>query len=223
MIIIGKNKDYYDYIVGIYGRDENIVFDRRDAILVNNTYQNSDNPLWSKKIITRNSSYANFDRKKEASKMYKWSLKNPHIDLSIPHGNLYYVGIEIGFKLYFFLVERYLDESNNVCIEPSLIEVSDIKNKINEQPINIIPYKHFLWRSFRVEPIKNNIISNPILQGTWIPKFIKAEDIYHNIYDYISSTKEKEIKDSRTDEQKAQSHGFNKESFRNPIRLKDLK
>lgn len=32
MIILGKNKDYYDYLVGIYGIDKDIVFDRKDAI-----------------------------------------------------------------------------------------------------------------------------------------------------------------------------------------------
>ncbi len=32
MIILSKYKDYYDYLVGIYGRDENKIFDRREMV-----------------------------------------------------------------------------------------------------------------------------------------------------------------------------------------------
>ncbi len=32
MVILTKYKDYYDYLVGVYGRDENKVFDRRRMI-----------------------------------------------------------------------------------------------------------------------------------------------------------------------------------------------
>lgn len=220
MIILGKHKDYYDYIVGIYGRDEDIVFDRKDVVVLNSS-QDYHNPLWCKEELKGLP-----DIKKSAKKLFKWSVKNPYIDLTKPHGRIEYVGVEIGYKVYIFLVERYLDESNEVQIEPRLIQVSDVIKKASESPINIIPYIDRLYGvfDFKLSPSPRGvIIENPILSNTWIPKFIPAEDVYSNVYNYLISVKDKKIVDTRTEEQKAQSHGFNKESFRNPIRLKDLK
>ena len=220
MIILGKYKDYYDYIVGTYGRDEDIVFDRKDAVVLNSN-QDNHNPLWYKEELKWLP-----DIKKSTKKLFKWSIKNPYIDLTKPHGRIEYVGVEIGYKVYIFLVERYLDGSNDVQIEPRLIQISDVVKKASESPINIIPYTDRLRGGFDFNLVPTSpgrIIKNPILSNTWIPKFISAEDVYSNVYNYLISVKDKKIVDTRTEEQKAQSHGFNKESFRNPIRLKDLK
>lgn len=224
MIILGKYKDYYDYLVGVYGRDENVVFDRKEVVILNNNTDDFHNPLWYKEKFTKEKS-SSPDTRKSASKMYKWSIKNPYIDLSQPHGKLYYVGIEIGFKLYKFMVERYLDEADNLCIEPKLLEVTEISNKMGKSPISLIPYYDRCYGiyGFQLRPDINAIKENPIMCDTWIPKFIPADEIYNNICDYLIASKDKKIIDTRTDVQKAQSHGFNKESFRNPIKLKDLK
>ena len=39
-----NNKDFYDYLTGIYGIDEKVVFDRRTFTIL----KNSDSPLFSK-------------------------------------------------------------------------------------------------------------------------------------------------------------------------------
>ena len=54
------------------------------------------------------------------------------------------------------------------------------------------------------------------MDGTWIPSFIPAEEVWNNITDYLLSIKEPEIIDNRTDVQHLESQGFDKKSsFRN--------
>ena len=59
-------------------------------------------------------------------------------------------------------------------------------------------------------------VENPILAGTFIPKMIPPTDIWHSLYEYISSLRDKPFTDTRTDTQKLESAGFDrKTSFRN--------
>ena len=70
----------------------------------------------------------------------------------------------------------------------------------------------YWWR-----PRKLVHVSNPILRELAIVRrYIPAEFIWNSVYNYICKQKEKEIVDTRTDVQKAESHGFDKKtSFRN--------
>lgn len=57
---------------------------------------------------------------------------------------------------------------------------------------------------------------NPILEGTWIPSVIPAEEVWNNISDYLLSIREPVIIDNRTDIEHLESAGFDKKtSFRN--------
>ena len=61
-----------------------------------------------------------------------------------------------------------------------------------------------------------DVISNPILAGTPITSFIAPEEVYNELYAYISSLNDVDVIDNRTDIQKAESAGFDrKTSFRN--------
>ena len=61
-----------------------------------------------------------------------------------------------------------------------------------------------------------DVLVNPIMAGTWIPSVIPAEEVWNNVTDYLLAIKEKPIVDNRTDEEHAESHGFDrKTSFRN--------
>ena len=71
-------------------------------------------------------------------------------------------------------------------------------------------------RYHNIEVDDKDTITNPILSGTPIPAFIKAEEIYILLSTYISSLNDIEIVDTRSDIQKAESAGFDrKTSFRN--------
>ena len=59
-------------------------------------------------------------------------------------------------------------------------------------------------------------VENPILSGTFIPKLVPPTDIWQNLYEYLSSLRDKPFIDTRSDVQKLESAGFDKKtSFRN--------
>ena len=78
-----------------------------------------------------------------------------------------------------------------------------------EAPL-VLAYRATDWRWD-----KWNYVKNPILVGLPLVGFLSAQDIWQAIYDYLLKMKEPKIIDTRTDEEKAESHGFDrKTSFR---------
>lgn len=215
MLIISKSQDYYDYLSGIYGIDKDIVLDRRGACLLG-TWDDKFKHLWNKDI-----SYFQ-DKQRQVEKTRRF-FKSRYFDFSKPLGNIFFIVLEVGFTHYFFKVERYLDNDNNVQIEHDLIGKECIENKLCDTPIGIMTCQERPWTSDKLIIDSKSKLENVILRDTWIPKYIPAEEIYNEIYNYLIAVKDKDMTDSRTDVQKAESHGFNKESFRNPTRVKDLK
>ena len=54
---------------------------------------------------------------------------------------------------------------------------------------------------------------------SWITKYITPDEIWNNLYEYISSLRDKEIVDTRTNDMHIESNGFDKkESFRGKIK-----
>ena len=98
----------------------------------------------------------------------------------------------------------------------------DIKKRISDSPICISPCNmRNLWWSdnydydFRDVDVSNMVV-NPIMAQTYIPKVIPPEEVWKAVYGYLSSQKEKPIVDMRNDIQKLESAGFDrKTSFRN--------
>ena len=148
-------------------------------------------------------------------------------------------GLVIGSVAYVFLVYRVLQNETDkeVNIVPKLMRkfTFDRPRTKSKAPILIGELTYNIpWRisckkddEFYDEVQKKiigfvefdnngNYKENPILEGTWIPSFIPAEDVWNNITDYLLSIKEPEIIDNRTDVQHLESHGFDKKSsFRN--------
>lgn len=220
-------KDYYDFLQGVYGIDKLIVYDRRDCTLVNP--QSTDNANLRDWFSTE----ANwFDRKKEMTPLYnckKVEICRKRNELRdwrklVPMGRIFHFMLEIGQHQYFFEVERYIDEDGVLRLEYSMVEHREvsIEDKKSKAPIGICPFTfkepwlrnegEFIFRDGDL----TNMIDNPILCCTFIPKVISPYDVWNQLYSYISATKDVEIKDGRTDEQHAESHGFDrKDSFRN--------
>ena len=149
-------------------------------------------------------------------------------------------GLVIGSVEYVFLVYRVLQNETDteVKIVPKLMRkfTFDRSRTQTKAPILIgeltynrmnIPWRISCKRDSEfyeavakvgyIRPDKDgNYEENPILEGTWIPSFIPAEEVWNNITDYLLSIKEPEIIDNRTDVQYLESHGFDKKSsFRN--------
>ena len=226
-------KDYYDFLEQIYGIDELLVYDRRDAVSINPTKplnlnvhawfgvepmledeQKKDIRRWkSKKIQTE-------EEKAKSTRKSSWEW--------IKEGSIYHYVLEIGYHHYYFEVERYLDneDKTKLHLEYKLIKTKEInrKNKISSAPICLAPVscQRYGWLFKEWEDGINFFkekegeeIENPILYLTYIPKCIDPDDVWNNLYEYISSLKEKEVTDTRTNDQHIESHGFDKKiSFR---------
>ena len=151
-----------------------------------------------------------------------------------------FFGLVIGSVAYVFLVYRVLQNETDkeIKIVPKLMNkfTFDRSRTKSTAPILIgeLSYNHhdlpwnFTWRKDDayyeaiakigyVAPDKyGDYKENPILEGTWIPSLIPAEEVWNNISDYLLSIKEPVIIDNRDDVQHLESHGFDKKtSFRN--------
>ena len=212
-----NNKDYYDYLTGIYGIDEKVVFDRRNFTLLstvdypifNYTPNDHDKPKHERRSWERVGNKCKWVINYEATQQFKCLL-------------------EVGLKWYLFEIERYLDKSGNVCIDWKHTKTIQIKKsqRTSSQPITF--YKKYwirdrsLWgrRNSDSEPKdfveEEDAIYNPILRETPMASLIPPLDIYLDLSTYISSLNDIEVVDTRSDVQKAESAGFDrKTSFRN--------
>lgn len=230
MKILDNKKDYYDYLSGVYGIDELIVFDRRDSFLLkpDSMYQKGleycfgmiklpdDKPLKAKHKWDLES----IPKRKEAYKDKILSFTRTHLE-----GDVYHYILEVGWNQYFFEIERWTEpkKQDELHVEYRLIESKHyLKHRYSESPICIIPCQlQYTWRNEDViwkEKSGNGIerIDNPNLSQTYIPKLLPPTDVWNAVYDYLSSLKDKTNEDNRNDIQKLESAGFDKHSsFRN--------
>ena len=210
MKIVDNRKDFYDYVVGEYGIDDLIVFDRRKAVII--------------KTDVKPEKYADYlfssikgdkdDYQKETTRYFPKKVK-------VKEGTIYRFALKTGRRFYHFEIERYLTDDENVCVETRLVEEEDNDVLYPDLILAILPYQHsrsyfFFEDRFRPHFMKNEIINLPILKNTAIPRYVSAQDVFLNIYSYLSSKKEVKIEDNRSDILKLESAGFDKvESFRN--------
>lgn len=212
-----NHKDYYDYLTGIYGVDEKVVYDRRQSTLLSTL----NIPVINYCPIKQDAPKIAERSWELVGKKHKWVIK--YVVTQIFHCML-----EVGLKWYMFDVERYLDESKNVCIEWKNTKMVRIKKS---QRLSIAPMTFFKSYGIRYQGIwdrrhpgynptiiveEKDAVINPILKDTPITSLIPPPDIYNELSDYLSSLNDVEIIDTRTDIQKAESAGFDrKTSFRN--------
>ena len=170
---------------------------------------------WNSRKVIESRKYNNDDSFKTRYKVNKFL-----------EGNVYHFILEVGFVHYIFEVERYIDDVNTSAIhlDYSIVEVQRVEKdkRLCEEPMCLCPCsyqrKYFFTESdlFVVKKDdKKALIKNPILYSTYIPKLIDASEIWNNLYEYISSLRDKEFVDSRTNDEHIESHGFDKKiSFR---------
>lgn len=234
MKIIDNKKDYYDYLAGIYGIDEKVVFDRRGSMASN------DYHYWAGILPTYDESgVRNFGTDEE------W-MKSP------TESHMYL--LEVGFTHYLFRTTESPDlipqkgSDHFRRIYKVSLEMIDKKTSSthydNESVISIVEYddsywqrrlsrgyitiKEYMTRTLSIEinhdllekSFRTHVIMrNPILKDSLIPSVIPAEEIWQNLYDYLSAKNEPEVKDNRSDIQKLEGHGMDKKtSFRHPIK-----
>ena len=209
MKILSKVKDYYDYLVSVYGIDEDIIYDRRDCVLLNKL----DHEYFTLNCLSS-------DIKRKNVKQFGIDENGKHRFLTKKIGKIYNFILEVGTTHYAFVVERYLDDGGNVNLEPKLVDVKTECKKRSKYPISIIPIniygilrENFDYRDYSF--IIDKELGNPILSNTYLSGIIDANDLYNRLYNYLISIREKEIIDNRNDVSKLESHGFDKKtSFR---------
>lgn len=205
MKIIGKYKDYYDYIQGKYGIDEDVILDRRNFVW--------DVPA----------TYKSFNPDPYVSHRFR-SLKEYSYEVLLQTGFVQYL-IEVQHNLDGIniptLVKKFESEVNiGSC--PVLLMPPEITYCISGafyrglKDYNLGDIKS-IKKAF--ERGKSELLRStklPILKDTFIPKIIPAEEVYNNIYNYLLYMKEPKVVDTRTNKQKIEGKGFDyKESFRN--------
>ncbi len=244
MKIISKVKDYYDYLSGINGIDPLVVYDRRDYVLLANRNESVPYDLGYQLDFEKMMG----DKKKTLKYMwhshrilYDESYRNnpKSNNKKVLEGELYYMCLLIGFVRYVIECERYLDDSDKVCIDYKIIKNTEFDSTGSREQVCLYPFKEpvilypcscyndykiaghgkTLYKDLRKlseDEVRNMMIVNPILKDTALASLIPAEEFWSNIYTYLSALNEKDIVDTRTDDGHIVSHGFDlKDSFRN--------
>lgn len=210
-IINGGKKDYYDYLSGIYGIDEGVVYDRRDGYVFRK-YNHGQHYFLNELL-------GDDEKRTERKGIH---FKNGKREYGyFQEGHKFYIVIEIGTTHHIFLIERYIDDNNTLVLKPTLIEKREQQEKKSKAPISVIPiecYSSFTGGFVIKRFILEQEIVNPIFNSTWVTSWILPYEIYSDVYNYLISIKEPDIKDNRNDVQKLESKGFDKKSsFRNPV------
>lgn len=194
MRIIDNKKDYYDYLMGVYGIDDMVVYDRRGSTVFTKTefeklfIPHSDNQnIYAKEVIV-----------KIGNKVYYFNRKNGDDDWTMPNEIDYY---------------RHIEKDANPCL------LSNFKSKLKDDaPIELYYCYANPWRTYNIFKEKyRHLVTNPILKEfSFITKHIPADDIWQLVYDWITKRNEPNVVDNRTDKEHIQSAGFDcKTSFRN--------
>lgn len=215
MLILNKNiKDYYDFLCGIYGIDNDIVYDRTNCTILGKEFSQHEDYFTHKKLYN--------DKKRVNKKRWYTNEKGKDVYGNVLTGLILTYVLEVGYTHYLFRIERYLDDidDNKVHIDVELVKIFDVEKKKSKAPISLIPCDlgwSFLSKIDKIYSYHmNQEVQNPILKDTYITSYISPNEIYDKVYNYLISIREKPIIDKRTDIQKLESQGFDKKtSFRN--------
>lgn len=203
MKIIDKRKDYYDYLVGTYGLDPDIVFDRRGSITLNSEFWFNDQyPNIGAKLPDTLSS--NLPQKRKEPILCN-DNKIPIFGLDIR------LTLSIGKFTYNILLDRYVEEDGETIGGSNHIIGIYNRDDKEKYPISFILGRGSVYGgnlAGHYHKIEHGqlrgyyAIDNVILDGTWITKLFPATKVWEDVYDFLSSLKDKEIIDTRTDKEK---------------------
>ena len=241
MKIISKFKDYFHYLVGVYGEDPLIVLDSRECMNMNDVLDVFYPRKNHNKRITlyiggykiegflagNDSPYYN-----ESGKIY-WGDKLKEIDdynnisetykdARIKHKN----DIKKGTRRYihdkssldFYFKRNGFNMDNKVFIDMNCQESECIFSYIIEKDINKYNEKENCPILYKYNTNSLQFGRYPNLSDFNLNTFISPEDIYHMVSSWISEqkTKSENKPDNRTDIEKLVGKGFDKKiSFRN--------
>lgn len=202
MKIIDNKKDYYDYLVGTYGIDEKMVYDRRKSVKV------QDGVLKSGWHVINVSDITNLIVR--VGYLVYYINKNKNGEWVMPEkvtsSSDYYTKVDNPVRITNNVINRFVPYKREWNIKKGWVMTYDDATPVS---ITII---------YKVGNSQDRlIIADPILTTfPAVAKFIPADTAWMEIYNFISSQYDKDIIDNRSDVQKLESAGFDKKSsFRN--------
>ncbi len=204
MYIISKFKDYYDYLVGIYGIDEKLVLDRTEFTITPTFYPGTDelvkificgyqvDALYKDGKFYYTDDIEQFETKKKTG---RWFWRNTN------HEDSYTL---------------YLNGSRHATPalkKPYKLNVENDVNTIFNCPI-LISRGLYLSETTGLKHQGLSFTKFPILKDYNFSSIFTPEEVWQMIYDFLSRSVD--IPNTQTDKEKIISKGFDiKHSFRN--------
>lgn len=224
MKLISKYKDYYDYLQGIYGIDEKIVYDRRAKFLSRpDLYIKDDYKKYIFAICNRLFVVYYYQ-----DKFYHTPEEILEFDMKLTEDKKN--SILLGYGRYLRkrlpLIEQAKDHYerenietnvNKITRQPVLIKCGNFEDSEFSAPITIV-YDSYFGKYNKDEKAKWNI---PLLSEYNMAAFYPAEQIYQDISQFLGWLVDNpSLPNNQTNENKIISHGFDlKKSFRNRNKL----
>lgn len=225
MKIISKHKDYYDYLQGIYGIDELMVYDRRRENLIRHqdvVYLSDRDKVVSHQFAICNKMWTFYEYK---GKTYHTVEELVKLDTILRKS-----GDERDEFLRYGSWSRY----GKNALESAKIRYAEVNGETNvnkevRQPVLIrsrggeftvtkvkINKGYYVTEWYDTDKKESSSWSVPILKDFGLPSYYKADQLYQDISSFIAWTKDNpEIPNKQTDKEKLKSHGFDdKISFR---------
>lgn len=209
MYIIDKNPDFYDYFSHVYGVDKGIVFDRRGSAVLSNEILGA----------------ISVDRRGHTTGGLL--LEIGYVQYILLLTNIEWDCEKLPSTVRSFDIELFHTYRENRHISEAIMSL----RRFNLQTIEF----GFRWgsqlTSKRKEEIEiplldelrrrreSDIIEKPILTNTKLTSILDPQEIWIALQIYISSLgNDRDVNIPMTDKDKAEVHGFNKQSFRHPIK-----
>lgn len=222
MIIIDKQKEYYDYIQSIYGIDKDIVLDRRNAYETYNGKLIPDDYL----ISRYDRDYCNYYIVEVGTLQFilKASYKENETYSIVAPSNRYIIdNVE--------LIRAFESDIQIIEKQKNTKSTEWFKNHYNRKPEDVTtnsPTNFYHMNSLYINHKYDTITFDDIVKGACrvnvndeyvrlneFSGFILSESAYNAIYNFLIKKKEPVVVDNRTDVQKLESKGFDKKtSFR---------
>ena len=218
MRIIDKYTDFYDHYSYVYGVDNKVTYDRRGSVEVSN------------EIL--------YDKFQYDTRKGIWYL--------LEIGNLQYIIAVKGLRVkidnqfmgktvdcseaVFEIMHTYNEDRHYAKTPIAIYSITYFERKYptkfhkdwSKKVKIIIPSLENLMKSkdrWRDQVSKGNVIENPILKNTGWTTILDAEVIWKELQNYLSAlNNDEDVSTDMTEKEKASTHGFDKLSFRNPIK-----
>ena len=204
------SKEFYDYVISIYGIDNDVILDRRNKEnrdFPDNTYNwkygyFSDGPLYFVLEIGHN----------------QYLFKVDYIEGKKQNVQLIKV-FESTCQIIDYKAEFKINYKHNVTYKLKHREdlLSNVTNFYEVCLRTAISLKEITIETLRFDQLANRstIKNKAYVNLNPFAKYLDPVTVYNQIYNFLLSKKDKKIKDSRTDVQKLESAGFDKKtSFR---------